>query len=745
MIYTRYLNENKKSFLFFLVAILFAIFPIMVHAEEMAKETDLSNYPYGKMTDLEAAENIMKELNDAISATVTDELNEILDNTTKATSSTPDVIHTLEIPIGHEFTFEFVPFIEGNFFYVGDATAYNNYESDTIDYGSVTSNNSTIATASRRFSNQYTRNNNGSWINGNLITNWGCKNLDVTIKALSVGTTSIDVIYHLSNSPYTGSTYDLLLAQNVHERIIVKVYNPNDAEHTATLKVGEKEDFISNVTYNNSVVSPSEIVFDTDGEPNYSGDIVKLSAPTGLNTWIGTKNGQTVVGFNAQALKPGNAFVKTTYGYYKQTSRDYLSNGYKNYSFAFTQLHAYTDAWNIKVEDKVTYTVTYTDGVAGEIVFSDQGYENLKAGDRTPAFVGTPKREGYTFMGWSPAVNQVVSSDDADDDGNITYTATWKKLNISNINKRLIESPTQVPDSLNITNITFPNSEGIIILPSDGSPVTLLFSITITGDIGKQYNVSDTGATYVGGDHPMSGTLKSKTATIYVTKSFTKNDINNNNLVNTATVTPGKNNESSSSSTETVPAKEEEKATYIVSWYDDDKTTVLATSTYKEGENEPSYNGKVPTKPDDKNYSYKFSGWIKQENPLNNDTISYVAQYGAIVKDITYKVEWYDEKGNVLSSEIRTGVLGSIVSVTDSDKIIDGYIFMEGYENNNLSGEVDENGNVVLKLYFKTNKDNAVNTGDNSHTVLYIVLCAVSLGIIAGLVFILKKKNMKKN
>ena len=70
---------------------------------------------------------------------------------------------------------------------------------------------------------------------------------------------------------------------------------------------------------------------------------------------------------------------------------------------------------------------------------------------------------------------------------------------------------------------------------------------------------------------------------------------------------------------------------------------------------------------------------------------------------------------------------------------------MEDYENNNLSGEVDENGNVVLKLYFKTNKDNAINTGDNSHTILYIVLCVVSLGIIAGLVFILKKKNMKKN
>ncbi len=747
MIYARYLKENKKVFLFFLVTILFAIFPIMVHAEEIAKETDLSNYPYGKMTDLKVAENIMKELNDAISATVTDEMENILENSNKVSNSTPDVIHTLEIPMGHEFTFEFIPFIEGNFYYVGDATDYSNGLSQTIDYGSVTSSNSRIATVSRSFANQYTRNNNGSWINDNLITNWGCKNLNVTINALSVGTTNIDVFYHLSNTPYTGSTYNLLLAQNVHERIVVTVYDPNDAEHTATLSIGQKEDFISNVTYNNSVVSPSEIVFDTNGEPSYNGSVIKLSSPTGLNTWIGTKAGQTIVGFNAQALKPGNAFVKTSYGYYKQLNRDYLSNGYQTFTFNFTELHAYIDAWNINVLGTPKYTVTYTDGVSGQVIFPDESYDGLKAGETTPPFSGgTPTRSGYTFMGWSPTINKYVSGDHANKNGEIIYTATWKKLKISNFNKELVKSPNNVPNGLNVTGITYPNTEGKVTLPGNGSPITLLFKITVTGEIGAKYSVTDTGATYVGGD-PMEGTLKTQIATIYVTRSYNKNDVNENgNLINTAMIIPGKNEESSSTSTETVPALiEKDQTTYTVSWYDDNKKTVLATLTYKEGEKEPAYNGKVPTKPDDKNYSYKFSGWIKQENPLNNDTVSYVAQYGAIVKDVTYKVEWYDEKGNVLSSEIRTGVLGSIVSVTDSDKVIDGYIFMEDYENNNLSGEVDENGNVVLKLYFKTNKDNAINTGDNSHTILYIVLCVVSLGIIAGLVFILKKKNMKKN
>lgn len=73
------------------------------------------------------------------------------------------------------------------------------------------------------------------------------------------------------------------------------------------------------------------------------------------------------------------------------------------------------------------YKVIYTDGVEGEIVFSDQTAEDLRAGDKTPEFTGTPKRDGYTFMGWEPAVNPVVSAAAADGDGVITYTATWSK------------------------------------------------------------------------------------------------------------------------------------------------------------------------------------------------------------------------------------------------------------------------------------------------------------------------------
>ncbi len=65
------------------------------------------------------------------------------------------------------------------------------------------------------------------------------------------------------------------------------------------------------------------------------------------------------------------------------------------------------------------YSVTYTDGVDNEAVFADQVTYNLREGENTPAFNGTPTRDGFTFVGWSPTVAKTVT-------GNVTYTAVWE-------------------------------------------------------------------------------------------------------------------------------------------------------------------------------------------------------------------------------------------------------------------------------------------------------------------------------
>ena len=66
------------------------------------------------------------------------------------------------------------------------------------------------------------------------------------------------------------------------------------------------------------------------------------------------------------------------------------------------------------------YTVIYNDGVENEVVFEDQTYAGLTYGVLTPEFQGTPVREGYTFVGWDPAVADRVT-------GNAVYKAIWEK------------------------------------------------------------------------------------------------------------------------------------------------------------------------------------------------------------------------------------------------------------------------------------------------------------------------------
>ena len=77
-----------------------------------------------------------------------------------------------------------------------------------------------------------------------------------------------------------------------------------------------------------------------------------------------------------------------------------------------------TGTWTIQM---VWYTVTYTDGVPGEVVFPDQVTTTLRIGANTPAFAGTPTREGFNFTGWAPAVSPTVT-------GNNVYTAQWAPI-----------------------------------------------------------------------------------------------------------------------------------------------------------------------------------------------------------------------------------------------------------------------------------------------------------------------------
>ena len=122
-------------------------------------------------------------------------------------------------------------------------------------------------------------------------------------------------------------------------------------------------------------------------------------------------------------------------------------------------------------EEPKTFTVTYTDGADGA-VFPNQVYRNLPSGTATPAFSGTPAREGYTFAGWNPAVAETVTA-------NVTYVAQWEagKTSARRVTLPTIPEPDITPAALNT-----------------GHKIDVRFTVLYVGDefnIGYNYGSSE--------------------------------------------------------------------------------------------------------------------------------------------------------------------------------------------------------------------------------------------------------------
>ena len=156
-----------------------------------------------------------------------------------------------------------------------------------------------------------------------------------------------------------------------------------------TLHFTIKQTVAYTVTYTDGV--EDEEVFADEVHENLSSGVATPAFSGGTPT----RTGYVFKGWNPEvaATVTGNATYVATWG------EDKNNNG-------------------IDDNEETKYTVTYTDGVDGEEVFADQVYGNLLSGVATPAFEGTPTREGYVFKGWNPAVAATVT-------GNATYVATW--------------------------------------------------------------------------------------------------------------------------------------------------------------------------------------------------------------------------------------------------------------------------------------------------------------------------------
>lgn len=122
-------------------------------------------------------------------------------------------------------------------------------------------------------------------------------------------------------------------------------------------------------------------------------------------------------------------------------------------------------------EDPKTFTVTYTDGVGGA-VFDNDVHSNLPSGTATPAFSGSLAREGYTFVGWNPAVAETVTAD-------VTYAAKWEE---GKTNARRVPLP------------TIPEPDIAPAASNTGHKIDVRFTVLYVGDefnIGYNYGSSE--------------------------------------------------------------------------------------------------------------------------------------------------------------------------------------------------------------------------------------------------------------
>ena len=170
--------------------------------------------------------------------------------------------------------------------------------------------------------------------------------------------------------------------------------------------------------------------------------------------------------------------------------------------------------------------------------------------------------------------------DDPDEEVTVPVDVT-PVYKITSIDKFYISSEKDLTEDtaseIDMSKYAVPDTESEkVIVPNDGTSVTLLYGITVKGTSGATFEVTDTGAelvTYqvdevIDGKAAISGANGVFTGTIpddgeltfYVSKQFDKDDIKDGNLNNTAAITKGDVEPGKDEDPVDVPA-EEEKAT----------------------------------------------------------------------------------------------------------------------------------------------------------------------------------------
>ena len=217
-----------------------------------------------------------------------------------------------------------------------------------------------------------------------------------------------------------------------------------------------------------------------------------------------------------------NAEKHTSFGVESFTIDDIAVNG----TNTTTNYQYHTDEW--KNENEYYYIYNVTAWAAN--VTPEYKNERVPVNDVTGITV-YGKLNGNNYSAFIPRSELEL----VETQNNVVVEIRVREK-LDGISKKLVT--TETVNAPTVAGITIPAPGEIVSVPADGT-VTLMYKITVTGDSGSAYKITDEGAAVVDG-YSLTGTIDhTGTATIYVTKTFTSSDVKNGSLINTASVVPG--------------------------------------------------------------------------------------------------------------------------------------------------------------------------------------------------------------
>lgn len=340
------------------------------------------------------------------------------------------------------------------------------------------------------------------WAGNEFTTNPPCLQFNYT--ALAVGSTTVTVKYY-----YNYGLINIQGGRTWYEETATFTINVNDGDINKPSKptVDDVKRFRNYVNTTSSSLGAVYMWCDTydhhawfsyitDVDDAYTlGDVVAndgtvLSKSTYPWVCVMTLDANKYLdAYNSECREYGTHYLKDGQAA-TETATWYWNAALSKWQFRGSEAPIYIDITHTAPTPEVKeFTVTYTDGVENEEVFADQVY-TVKEGDATPAFDGTPAREGYVFLGWEPEVAETVT-------GDATYVATWeletytitydfrkvvKTSDVKNLNNPTTFTVEDLPLTLNAPS--FKNNEWpqkfLNWRDADGNVVT---EITEPGDI----------------------------------------------------------------------------------------------------------------------------------------------------------------------------------------------------------------------------------------------------------------------